>query len=108
MSDYRFYDVAVCWFEGGEPHATFHHTVASGCASLAIWRFIKHRLSRIDSGSNDNRLTVMEEIFLGQYKWDCSWCGEDQHACECEVDEDGLVWVNGSVGVPFEDSDLPF
>lgn len=55
-----------------------------------------------------NRMNVLTECFLGQYSWTCVWCGEDQHACPCEVDTDGLVWVNGNVGVPFKDGDLPF
>ena len=70
------------------------------------WNSLRGWIGR-RTGRQD-RLTVMEEVFLGQFKWDCAWCGKDQHACSCEVDQDGLVWVNGSVGVPFEDSDLPF
>lgn len=108
MSDLRFFDAACCWVEGQEPNATFHHTVACGCASLSLWRFIKCKLGETfltdcpccrDWLQKTNDDSVIEL---------CSWCRKDQHVCLCEVDADGLVWTEYGVGIPKEDFDLPF
>ena len=108
MSDIKFYDAAICWIEDGEPHATFHHTCKLGSRSLAIWRFANCMQCDCPSQECSACLPFLGKCFEGQESWACSWCGQDQHFCECEVDANGLVWSPDGLGIPFGDVDLPF
>ena len=92
MSDLRFFDVACCWVEGDEPNATFHHTVACGCASLSLWRFIKCKVGETFlTDCPCCRAWLQTDGLDPEIEW-CSWCGRDERDCFCEFLGDGPYW----------------
>ena len=108
MSDVRFYDVACCWVESNEAHATFHHTVVRGNNSLSLWRFLNCKAGETFLTESACRMNWLNGFLDDHDDWQCGWCKQDQHVCECEVDSNGLVWTEHGVGIPFEDWDFPF
>ena len=108
MSDILFYDAAVCWIEDNEAHATFHRSCKLGSQSLALWRFVNCMQCQSKCDGCKCCLSFLDKCFEESRSWNCNWCGEDQHACNCEVDANGLVWDRNGVGIPFQDCDLPF
>lgn len=104
MSDLKFHDAVCCWVEGDDLHATFHYTLKIGSRSLALWRFTNCMKCSCPSHDCASCLPFIGKCLAEPLDWHCSWCGEDQHVCDCEVDANGLVWSKpGKLGV-----DLPF
>ena len=95
MSDLKFHDAAVVWIDDNELHGTFHHSFKLGFESLSHWRDEQAGLTTPISPRRSRRLDALSDCFAEGSDWACSCCGEDQHACRCEVDANGLVWNDG-------------
>ena len=54
------------------------------------------------------RLEFLKTSFDGSDDWRCSWCRCDQHACICEVNEDGLIINEYGIFIPGYDETIPF